>query len=86
MFFDMESDPLARTAPDDTTLELRGQCPRDIVDVLDAVSMARRITRTELVNQILGQWTQKTVNEATLVHRVLRGNPKVSDGSPVDVA
>lgn len=65
----------------DTHLELRGMCPREVVDVLDAVSASKRMTRTELVNRILSDWAVRKHHEAMLVHRVTRGNPPVQDAS-----
>lgn len=65
-------------APDDL-VELRANCPRQIVDVLDAVSGARRITRTVLVLQILNKWAKEQLHEATVVARVTRGNPPPMD-------
>ena len=61
---------------EDTLVELRGPCPREIVDVLDAFCAARRITRTEMVNRILGRWVSDRLHEATVLERVTRGNPK----------
>lgn len=60
--------------PNDLTVELRGMCPRETVDVLDAISTARRMNRMELVNDILAAWCVDRMNEATLIHRVTRGN------------
>ncbi len=57
---------------DEPTTELRGPCPRAVVDVLDAVSQARRITRTELVNLILMKWADDKLHEAELIQRVTR--------------
>lgn len=75
-----ESPMLSRTARSEAqTVELRGECPREIVDVLDAISTARDLTRTELVNIVLRQWMKQTVHEATLVARVTRGNPMPLD-------
>jgi hypothetical protein len=54
-------------------VELRGNCPRDIVDVLDAVSQSRRSTRMELVNQILREWVDGKLLEAELIRRVTGG-------------
>lgn len=51
-------------------VDLRGECPRRIVDVLDAVSMARDQTRTALVNEILGAWAEKVLHESNLVQRI----------------
>lgn len=60
-------------------VELRGDCPRLTVDVLDAVSNARRISRTELVNEILGDWSKQQLTEASLLLRVTRGNPDAAE-------
>ena len=65
----------------DTHLELRGMCPREVIDVLDAVSTAKRITRTELVNHILAEWAGRKHHEAMLIHRVTRGNPPLADAT-----
>ena len=64
-----------------TTLkvELRGEYPKDLIDVIDAVSAAKRISRTELVGLVLAEWAEKKVHEATLIHRVTRGNPVWTD-------
>ena len=63
-------------------VELRGDCPRLTVDVLDAISSARRISRTELVNQVLSEFTRQQLLEASLVQRVTRGNPEASEFFP----
>ncbi len=60
-------------------VELRGECPREVVDVLDAVSMARNQTRTSLVNAVLAKWAEEVKHEASLVQRVLAGNPLSAD-------
>lgn len=57
------------------TVELRGECPRAIVDVLDAVSMARDKTRIALVNEILSEWSQKVLHEHSLLSRVVHVTP-----------
>jgi hypothetical protein len=64
----------------DAHIELRGMCPREVVDVLDAVSVAKGLTRTDLVNRILLDWAKRKHHEAMLVHRVTRGNPPAADG------
>jgi hypothetical protein len=65
----------------DDDVELRGMCPRRVVDVLDAVSNARRITRTELVNAVLSEWADARVHEANLVQRVRGFNPPPTDAA-----
>ena len=63
------------------SVELRGPCPRETVDILDAVSCARVMTRTDLVNEILAEWAVKQVHVATLVYRAAHGNPQVLETS-----
>lgn len=53
-----------------TDVELRGHAPRELVDVLDAVSAARRMTRTELVNEVLAAWAADKRREAEAIFRV----------------
>lgn len=60
--------------PSDITVELRGPCPKDVVDVLDAVSMARRMSRTDMVNEILKEWAEAKRHEADLISRLSRSH------------
>lgn len=60
-------------------VELRGLCQRETIDILDAVSTARRISRIELVNEILSAWCVERVHEANVVYRVARGNPALTE-------
>jgi hypothetical protein len=64
------------------TTELRGECPRWIIDVLDAISSARRISRTELVNEILARDAQQLLMEANVLARVARNNPDLLERAP----
>ena len=70
-------------AEDDLVVELRGNCPREVVDVLDAVSQAKRISRMELVNRILCEWKDLKVHESNLIHRVTRSNGSVTESDGV---
>jgi len=56
------------------SVELRGQAPRLTTDVLDAMSMRRRMTRWDLVLEILNQWADERMQDATVVMRVARAN------------
>jgi hypothetical protein len=76
---DIERPAFARGGTE--TVELRGECPRQIVNVLDAVSMARDKTRTALVNEILGAWADKVLHESMLVHRIAGVNPALPDAT-----
>lgn len=59
------------------TTELRGPCPKDIVDVIDAVAHAKRIDRTSMVNRILAEWAEQRAYESQCIERVTRGNPNL---------
>lgn len=61
----------ARGRGETTTVELRGECPRHTVDMLDAVSMAENTTRTALVNRILQKWEEEERHKHSIVARVL---------------
>ncbi len=73
------------TNSEDFTTEQRGPCPKEIVDVLDAFCSARRVTRTELVNRILGKWVSDRLHEANVLERVTRGNPKGRESAYADL-
>ena len=62
------------------TVELRGPCPREIVDVLDAIAHARRTSRMQVVIDILGKYTDEQRHISTYVHRVERGNGRGQEG------
>ncbi len=56
------------------TVELRQHIEREVSDVLDAVAKAKRVTRSELVEEILGKWASAKVLEATMVQRLTRSH------------
>lgn len=58
------------------TVELRGPCPKDTVDVIDAVAHAKRIDRTAMVNRILAEWAEQKAYESDCIQNVTRGNPQ----------
>ena len=59
--------------------ELRGPCPKHIVDVLDAISMSKRMSRTDLINEILGEYVDRRVHETSLLISIARGNPDLAE-------
>jgi hypothetical protein len=63
------------------SVELRGEVPRDLIDVIDAVALARGVTRIDLVQQILSRWARERVHEANVIHRVTGGNPPLSESN-----
>lgn len=64
---------------EETSVELRGPCPREVVDVLDAWSQSKCITRTAAVNQILREWALQKLHEHSVFGRVVRGNPLLKE-------
>ena len=63
------------------SVELRGMCPRDTINILDAWSCARGISRMDLVNEILAEKCVQKVHEANVIYRAARGNPQPADAS-----
>ena len=64
------------------TVELRGDSPEEVVSVIDAISLARRMNRMQLVNEILSEWVRQKLHETTLVQRVMRSNPAQAEATP----
>ena len=64
------------TDPVDVSTELRFKCPRLVVNVIDAVSLAQRKERFELVNEILTAWADDRMREATAVMRIAAGSDR----------
>jgi len=60
---------------DDSCVELRGPRPKEIVDVLDAWSQAKCMSRTQAVNLILRDWAKQKLHEHMVFARVTKGNP-----------
>lgn len=65
-------------ATDAETIELRGDIPKNVMAMLDAVSAAKRVSRMSLVRRILNDWAVKTYHEAMIVERVTKGNPPLA--------
>ena len=60
---------------ENSDVELRGMCPREVIDVLDAVSSHRRASRMELVNTILREWADDKKREMEALRRVVGAGP-----------
>jgi hypothetical protein len=63
--------------------ELRVNLPVWKLGVIDAVASSEtattglRVSRTTLADRIITEWVNKKVDEATLIHRVVKSNPTV---------
>ncbi len=63
-------------------VDMRGRTPRPIVDVLDAVCLARGgVDRFTIINEVLLKYTRQVAHEAMMVHRVTGSNPRVMDSN-----
>lgn len=67
-------------APHDKT-ELRGLCPAHLAQALDAIAMARGMDRNTYVVAVLEAEVKRVAHEASLLSRMLRGNPYLTEGS-----
>ena len=65
-------------------VELRGMCPREVVDVLDAVSVARRMSRIELTVEVLRRWADERIHEADAIRSVTRCNGSAPDTARIE--
>lgn len=61
-------------SPNDSA-ELRTDCPKSVIDILDAVSLAQRLTRGQLVVRVLSEWADQRHREASLIAKLVRINP-----------
>lgn len=61
------------------TAELRTECPLEVVQILDAVSLSQGLTRGQLVVRVLREWADQRHREAIFIARVARLNPPESD-------
>lgn len=68
----------------DDVVELRGLAPRKTVDVLDAVALARKVSRTDIVNEVLAEWAAARIHESKLVLRCTKREGSLTEpkGSP----
>jgi hypothetical protein len=63
----------------DTRLELRGMYPRDLMEALDMIALAKRTTRVDLVGRILTRYVVGVQHEASLVGKSPKVNPQHPD-------
>lgn len=63
--------------------ELRGLAPLELVQALDALAHSEGKDRSTYVNEVLDLHVRKKAHAAMLLHRMLRGNPYLSDSAAV---
>lgn len=60
--------------------ELRAEVPSSEVSVLDGVCSATGRGRTEVIREILSEWSKRRLHEASVICRVAGVNPMRPDG------
>jgi len=60
--------------------ELRQLAPTHLLQALDAIAMARGMDRNTYVVAVLEAEVKKVAHEASLLSRMLRGNPYLTEG------
>jgi len=72
---------VSRTGED--LAELRVNSPRHILAVIDSVAISetrasgKNVSRTDIVNRVLGIFVEHKIDEASLVSKALQDNPTV---------
>lgn len=61
--------------------ELRGEAPADLVRALDAIALAKGLTRNAYVNEVLKAHVVSYLTEASLVVNICRGNPLLPEAN-----
>jgi hypothetical protein len=62
-------------------VELRGDLPRDLVDVIDAVAISEGSSRIDVVADVLAAWAAREVHRASLISRIAGRNPPPPDST-----
>lgn len=63
--------------------ELRQLLPSALLQALDAIAMAKGMTRHDYVERVLDMDARRVAHEASVVARCLRGNPYGSESDGV---
>lgn len=65
--------------PDKT--ELRGLCPVDLAQALDAIAMSEGIDRNAYVVKVLDAEVRKVAHKQMMLSRTLKGNPYLTQSN-----
>ncbi len=60
-------------------VELRGLCPADLAQALDALAHADGVDRNTYVVEVLHKHVKLEAHKTMVRHRMLRGNPYLSE-------
>jgi len=62
-------------------IELRGLCPLELAQALDAIAMAKGMDRNAYVVHVLASEVRRYLAEASVATRALQGNPLLTEAS-----
>ena len=60
--------------------ELRGLCPTELAQALDAIAMSEGLDRNSYVVKVLDAEVRKVAHKQMMLARTLKGNPYLSEG------
>jgi len=70
---------LSRSGGGGDKSELRCDIPREELSVLDGFCNGTDRSRTDVIRELLAEWSAKKLHEATVICRVVGVNPTVPD-------
>lgn len=59
--------------------ELRGQCPTELAQALDAIAMSEGMDRNTYVVKVLDEKVRQVAHKQMMLARTLKGNPYLSE-------
>ena len=62
-------------------VELRGLCPADLAQALDALAHADGVDRNNYVNSVLEKHVHQEAHKTMVRHRMLRGNAYMTEAA-----
>ena len=62
-------------------VELRGPCPADLAQALDALAHADGVDRNHYVNTVLEKHVRQEAHKTMVRHRMLRGNACMTEAA-----
>lgn len=60
--------------------ELRGLCPNDLAQALDAIAMSEGMDRNSYVVKVLHEKVVEVTHKQMMLARTLKGNPYLKEG------
>lgn len=67
--------------PETDKTELRGLCPNDLVQALDAIAHSEGLNRNEYVNRVLDEHVKLVAHKQIMLARMLKGNPYIEEAA-----